>query len=67
MNLNSQYLEPSTAALIHAARLRGYRGHITLGGLFASVAAEDLLEKIPGIDTIVHFEGELTYPEMREA
>ena len=67
VNLNFQYLEPSTAALIHAARVRGYRGHITLGGLFASVAAEDLLEKIPGIDTIVRFEGELTYPELLSA
>jgi radical SAM superfamily enzyme YgiQ (UPF0313 family) len=67
VNLNFQYLEQSTASLIQAVRERGYGGHITLGGLFASVASEELLEKNPGVDTIVRFEGEQTYPELLAA
>ncbi len=61
INLNFQYLAPSTNELIRALRVRGYMGHITLGGLYASVAAELLMEKMPEVDTIVRFEGEETY------
>lgn len=64
VNLNFQYLAPSTTQLIHALRARNFSSHITLGGLYASVAYEELMQKIPGIDTVVRFEGERTYLEL---
>jgi anaerobic magnesium-protoporphyrin IX monomethyl ester cyclase len=64
INLNFQYLAPVTADLLKALRQRGYTGHITLGGLYASVAADELLQKMPEIDTVVRFEGEETYLEL---
>jgi anaerobic magnesium-protoporphyrin IX monomethyl ester cyclase len=64
INLNFQYLADSTAQLIQALRSRGYKSHITLGGLYASVAYEKIMATIPGVDTIVRFEGESTYPEL---
>jgi anaerobic magnesium-protoporphyrin IX monomethyl ester cyclase len=64
INLNFQYLAPVTQELIETLRDRNYTGHITLGGLYASVAAEVLMEEIPGVDTIVRFEGEVSYLEL---
>lgn len=64
INLNFQYLAPVTAELLQAVRQRGYTGHITLGGLYASVAAEFLIGNLPEVDTIVRFEGEETYPQL---
>lgn len=66
VNLNFQYLADSTGLLLRKIRERGYAGHITLGGLFASVAYRDLMERMPGIDTLVRFEGERTYTELLE-
>lgn len=66
VNLNFQYLAESTIQLIHALRLRKYASHITVGGLYASVAYENLMKQAPGIDTIVRFEGERTYLELLE-
>jgi radical SAM superfamily enzyme YgiQ (UPF0313 family) len=42
------------------ARLRsaGYRGHITAGGHFASLRAAEVLAIVPGIDSILHHDGE---------
>lgn len=67
INLNFQYLAESTTQLIQALRLRKYSSHITLGGLYTSVAYEELFTKVPGIDTIVRFEGERTYLELLDA
>ncbi len=64
VNMNFQYLAPSTTQLIEALRQRKYRAHITVGGLYASVAFEELMQKCPGIDTLVRFEGERTYLEL---
>jgi radical SAM superfamily enzyme YgiQ (UPF0313 family) len=64
INLNFQYLATSTEQMINALRARRYSSHITLGGLFASVAAKKLMELVPGIDTVVRFEGENTYAEL---
>lgn len=36
----------------------GYRGHITSGGHFATLHAKLLLEDAPGIDSVLHGEGE---------
>jgi radical SAM superfamily enzyme YgiQ (UPF0313 family) len=64
INLNFQYLAPSTEKLIASLRKRNYPSHITLGGLYASVAYEEILNRMPGVDTIVRFEGEQTYAEL---
>jgi len=64
INLNFQYLAESTIQLIEALNERGFTSHITVGGLFASVAATELMEKMPLIDTVVRFEGEKTYLEL---
>ncbi len=64
VNMNFQYLAPTTTQLIGALRQRKFTSHITVGGLYASVAYEDLMQKCPGIDTLVRFEGERTYLEL---
>jgi anaerobic magnesium-protoporphyrin IX monomethyl ester cyclase len=67
VNLNFQYIAPSLESLIASLRKRGYPSHITLGGLYASVAYEEIIRKMPGVDTIVRFEGEQTYLELVNA
>ena len=67
VNLNFQYLADSAGLLLRKIRERGYACHITLGGLFASVAYQDLLSRMPEIDTIVRFEGERTYAQLLES
>jgi hypothetical protein len=44
--------------LVAELRARGYRGHITAGGHFASLRAADVLRDTPGIDSILHHDGE---------
>ena len=66
VNLNFQYLAPVTLEMLQALRKRKFNGHITLGGLYASVAPEFLLDKMPEVDTIVRFEGEETYLELMQ-
>jgi len=48
------------AELINYLRTNGINCHITAGGHYASLRYNDLFRLIPGIDTIVRFEGE--YP-----
>jgi anaerobic magnesium-protoporphyrin IX monomethyl ester cyclase len=46
------------AELISYLRTNGINCHITAGGHYASLRYKDLFRLIPGIDTIVRFEGE---------
>jgi anaerobic magnesium-protoporphyrin IX monomethyl ester cyclase len=39
-------------------RSSGYKGHITAGGHFASLRAAEVLDAAPGIDTVLHHDGE---------
>jgi len=48
-----QYLE-----LAAELRRRGYEGHVTSGGHFASFHANDLIADYPALDSIVHGDGE---------
>lgn len=66
INLNFQYLAPIVEKIIKALRDRGYPAHITLGGLYASMASEKIMESMPGVDTIVRFEGENSLVELIE-
>ncbi len=45
--------------LVEALRQKGFRGHITAGGHFASLRAGELLRDTPGLDSILHHDGEI--------
>jgi anaerobic magnesium-protoporphyrin IX monomethyl ester cyclase len=47
-----------------ALRARGFAGHITVGGHFATFEYENLLRDFPGIDSVVRHEGEVTFREL---
>lgn len=44
--------------LTRLLRENGFAGHITAGGHFASLRAEEILRDAPGIDSIIHHDGE---------
>ncbi len=47
-----------------ALRTRGYRGHVTVGGHFATFEYENILRAFPAIDSVVRHEGEETFAEV---
>ncbi len=47
-------------------RIKGVRSHITIGGHYATLAARQILETVPEIDSVVCGEGELTICELLE-
>lgn len=49
-----------------ALRSAGYRGHITVGGHFATFAHAEILRDHPAIDSVVRHEGEQTLVELHE-
>lgn len=50
-----------------ALRERGYHGHITMGGHFATFAALEVLRDFPEVDSIVRQEAELTMVALAKA
>lgn len=48
-------------------RTGGYRGHITAGGPFATLARHWLLERYPWLDSVIRFAGELPIVELAQA
>ena len=44
--------------LVGELRRKGYRGHITAGGHFASLRAKEVLRDTPGLDSVLHHDGE---------
>ena len=50
--------------LINYLRISGIKSHFTAGGHYASVRYEELFKFIPGLDSVVRFEGEYTLPEL---
>lgn len=50
-----------------ALRTRGYDGHIIVGGLFATIAAREILETVPAIDSVCVGEGEPLVPGLVDA
>lgn len=58
ISLAFQWRAPESLALAVALRDRGYRGHITAGGHFATFASREILVDFPEIDTIVRQEAE---------
>ncbi len=50
--------------LASALRAAGVRGHITIGGHFATFEYENILRDFPAIDSVVRHEGERTLAEL---
>ncbi len=50
--------------LIRFLRQKGIDSHFTAGGHYASICTGDLLLSCPGIDSVVRFEGENTFPDL---
>src|SRR5579871_992817 len=59
-----QYMAPDFARVIAAMRARGVTAHITMGGHYPSFDYAEVLERMPGLDSIVRYEGEATLTEL---
>jgi radical SAM superfamily enzyme YgiQ (UPF0313 family) len=66
LSLIFQYMAPDFGRIVAALRQSGCRAHITLGGHYPSFDYAEALERIPGADSIVRFEGELTLVELMQ-
>jgi len=66
LSLIFQYMAPDFARAVGALRESGCRAHITLGGHYPSFDPEEVLQRIPGADSLVRFEGELTLVELMQ-
>jgi hypothetical protein len=60
LSLAFQWKAPDTIALAMELRARGYAGHVTAGGHFATFACAELLRDFAELDSIVRQEGEET-------
>ena len=61
-----QYMAPDFGQVIQALRESGVTAHITMGGHYPSFDYAEVLQRMPGLDSIVRFEGELTLVELME-
>ena len=52
--------------VIEALRVAGCRSHITIGGHYPSFDSEEVLQRIPGANSVVRFEGERTLVELMQ-
>lgn len=64
ISLAFQWRAGDFLALAVALRQRGYQGHVTLGGHFATFASLELLGDFPEVDSIVRQEAEGTLVEL---
>ena len=64
LSLIFQYMAPQFGQLVDALRARGFDGHITMGGHYPSFDPEEVLTRISGLDSVVCYEGELTFVEL---
>jgi len=55
-----QYMAPKFAEVIAAVRAAGIGAHITTGGHYPSFDHKTVLDFIPGLDSVVRFDGEAT-------
>ena len=61
-----QYMAPDFCRVIEALRDAGVTAHITMGGHYPSFDHGEVLRRIPGLDSIVRFEGEPTLVELMQ-
>ncbi len=59
-----QFYVESFDALIRYLRENGVTCHFTMGGHFPSLSYQHTMELVPGLDSLVRFEGEVTLLEM---
>jgi len=55
-----QYMAPDFGRVIQALRQAGVTAHFTMGGHYASFEPTEILRRIPGLDSVVRFDGEVT-------
>jgi anaerobic magnesium-protoporphyrin IX monomethyl ester cyclase len=56
----------ATFEVVGLLRKNGYAGHITIGGHFPTYEHDKILTHVPGIDSVVRGEGEITVVELAE-
>ena len=66
LSLAFQHRAQDFLALALALRERGYRGHLTAGGHFATFESEALLQSFPELDSICRFEAERTIVDLAQ-
>jgi radical SAM superfamily enzyme YgiQ (UPF0313 family) len=64
LSLIFQYMAPDFARVIQALRDAGVTAHITMGGHYPSFDYAEVLQRMPGLDSVVRFEGELTLVDL---
>ncbi|PZQ65217.1 MAG: hypothetical protein DI570_02480 [Phenylobacterium zucineum] len=64
LSLIFQYMTPTFASVVAAVREAGIDAHITMGGHYPSFDYKPVLELIPGLDSIVRYDGEVTLVEL---
>jgi len=57
---------PSLKLVVEGVRERGVQSHICCGGVGATLSAPRLLQKLPGVDSVVMGDGELTFADLVE-
>jgi len=62
--LPSGILMPQASAIIKKIREMGVASHISLGGQYPTFAYHFILTHYPTVDSIVRFEGDLSFPEV---
>jgi radical SAM superfamily enzyme YgiQ (UPF0313 family) len=55
-----QYMAPDFGRVIGELRQAGVTAHFTMGGHYASFEPAAILERTPGLDSVVRFDGEVT-------
>ncbi|HWF78581.1 MAG TPA: radical SAM protein [Caulobacteraceae bacterium] len=66
LSLIFQYMAPEFGRVVQALRDHGCTAHITIGGHYPSFDYAEVLQRIPGADSIVRFEGEATLVELMQ-
>ena len=66
LSLIFQYFILNYAEIVAHLRRAGLDAHITMGGHFASLSWEETLRLVPGLDSVVRFEGEETLLELTD-
>jgi radical SAM superfamily enzyme YgiQ (UPF0313 family) len=64
LSLIFQYMAPDFGRVIQALRDAGVTAHLTMGGHYPSFDYAEVLKRMPGLDSIVRFEGEPTLVEL---
>lgn len=61
------HMMPDSYRIIVKLREKGFNGHITLGGTYPTLNAEEVLRRFPAIDSVVRVEGEVTSYDLLRA